>query len=427
MNYKKYQTPAYNLHTIKTDKFKTITIKINFKRKIEQEEIVFRNLLADVLFESSKKYPTCKSIITEATELYGLKLGSYVRMSGNYSIMSFSCHFLNEAYTEPGMIEASIDFLMEFLFQPNSIQKSFEHKSFQLAKNALKEMLEASKENFRKYSLERLYEEMGQNEVYGFNANGTLEDLEKVNETNLYAYYESILKSDIIDIFVIGNVEEHKIKNMIQTKFAINTLKKPSTTHYIEHHKFRKKPNTITEKNDSKQSFLHLGFKIEPLTDFEKKYVMSVYNYILGGGPDSKLFQSVREKNSLCYSIYSSYSPVLNILRVSSGIDASSYKKAVTLIKKEIKNMEKGEFEEIDIEKAKITYLDTLKVLEDSADSCLSIYQSHEYLGYDFLDERAKNIKEVTKEMVWKVAKKIHLDTIYFLEGEELNERNKIK
>ena len=151
---------------------------------------------------------------------------------------------------------------------------------------------------------------------------------------------------------------------------------------------------------------------------------MNVYNFILGGGTDSKLFQNVREKNSLCYSIHSTFQPTSNLLIIKAGIDASSYKKAVSLIKKELTNMEKGDFEESDIEKAKITYLSAFDELEDSPGSIISSYVSCEYLGYDNLEERKNKITEVTKKMVVDVAKKVHADTIYLLEGGTIHETN---
>lgn len=39
-----------------------------------------------------------------------------------------------------------------------------------------------------------------------------------------------------------------------------------------------------------------MGFKLNDLTDFELRYVLNIYNYILGGSPDSKLFKNIREK-----------------------------------------------------------------------------------------------------------------------------------
>ena len=43
---------------------------------------------------------------------------------------------------------------------------------------------------------------------------------------------------------------------------------------------------------------------------------------------------------------------------------------------------------------------------------------TNNYLGYDSIEEKIKNIDKVTKESIINFSKKIHLDTIYFLEGE---------
>ena len=48
------------------------------------------------------------------------------------------------------------------------------------------------------------------------------------------------------------------------------------------------------------------NYKLDGLTDFERNYVLPIYGYILGGGPDSRLFKTVREKHSLCYTVSSS-------------------------------------------------------------------------------------------------------------------------
>ena len=53
MDYRTIKNKNYNLHIINTDKFKTINLMINFKRKIKKEEITIRNLLNDI-FEGGK-------------------------------------------------------------------------------------------------------------------------------------------------------------------------------------------------------------------------------------------------------------------------------------------------------------------------------------------------------------------------------------
>ena len=114
MEYQKYENVAYNLHTIKTDKFKTITVKINFKRKLNKKDITYRNLLSDVLLESSLKYPSRRELEIKTEDLYNLLLKANTYTSGNYMVLSFDCIFLNEAYTEKGMLKESLEFLMEF-------------------------------------------------------------------------------------------------------------------------------------------------------------------------------------------------------------------------------------------------------------------------------------------------------------------------
>ena len=63
MKYTKYNMNAYNLHIINTDKFKTITVSVAFRRKMVKEEITIRNLLKELLINSSYNYPTERSLI----------------------------------------------------------------------------------------------------------------------------------------------------------------------------------------------------------------------------------------------------------------------------------------------------------------------------------------------------------------------------
>ena len=56
MKYTNKDMGSYNIHLIKTDKYKTITIRVMFKRKIKKEEITIRNVLASLLVQSTNKY-----------------------------------------------------------------------------------------------------------------------------------------------------------------------------------------------------------------------------------------------------------------------------------------------------------------------------------------------------------------------------------
>lgn len=419
MEYIKIDKQAYKIHFIKTDKFKKVKIRINFKEKTTKEKVVYRNMLSLVLLEATKKFNTRRLLDIECENLYNIGVGAGTSNSGNYHLLRFNTTFLNEKYTEKGMMEESFKFFLEFIFNPNVIDGKFESQTFNNAKNILKEDIESYADNPGRFAFSRIYEIMCPNSVIKFRSTGYIEDLEKVTEENLYEYYKELLTNNEIDIFIIGNIDVKQMEKIIADNFNIDSIKHEQLAHIVKQDDFRTEPRVIKENKNINQSILILGSKLKDITEFERKYVLVLYNYILGGSADSKLFKEVREKNSLCYSISSTHSGIANLEFISAGIDKENYDKAVELIKAEIKNMENGNFTEEDINQAKITFLASLKEIEDTANGIINIYEAHEYLDYDLLEERAKEIEKVTKEDIINVSKKMYLDTIYLLEGDK--------
>lgn len=422
MEYKKINAQSYNIHFIKTDKFKKVKIRINFKELIDKEKIVYRNMLSLILLEATKAYPTRRLLDIECENLYNIGVSANVTASGNYNIMQFSTSFLNEKYTEKNMLDNSVKFFLDFIFEPYIENDKFNEQAFNNAKNIMIDEMESYNDNPGRYAFSRLYEEMCPNSVIRYRNIGYMEDLEKLTNEKLYEYYKELLKNNFVDIFVIGDIDIDEVTKIIKKYFDINTIKKNSISHFIEQKEFRKKSLTVKDKKSISQSILLLGSKIKDITDFERKYVLPLYNQILGGSPDSKLFREVREKNSLCYSISSTHSGVASLEYVIAGIDKENFDKTLKIVKKEVKKMEDGDFKEEQLEQAKIAFLASLKEIEDDMNAIINIYEAHEYLDYDLLDEREKNIKLVTKKDIINASKKIKLDTIYLLEGEMQDE-----
>ena len=98
MDYIKEENLAYNLHLIKTKKFKKNCIKINFKNLVKKEDITYRNMLINVLLESSKNYPTRRLLDIRSEELYGVSVNSNTTISGNYNVISFTLTFFYFIY-----------------------------------------------------------------------------------------------------------------------------------------------------------------------------------------------------------------------------------------------------------------------------------------------------------------------------------------
>ena len=417
MDYKRIDKLAYKLHLIKTDKFKSNYIEICFKRKVKKEEITLRNMLSNILIESSKNYPTNRLMEIRKEELYGTGLGISSYITGNYNLISIYSCFLDSKYTDDENFKEVLNYIFEIIFNPNVKNNCFNEQSFLNAKKIVEENIKLHKEDPNVYSFKRCLSEMD-DKILSYDSCGYLEDLEKITPESLYEYYQDFLKKDIIDIFIIGNQSEEEINKIFTSDFLVNTIKREKINHYVEHKKVRKRPKKVIETKDYEQSSLVIGFKLKDLTDFERKYVSVIYNYILGGATDSLLFNEVREKNSLCYSVYSSMRLVNNIMTIRAGIDKKNLDKTVKIIKKCLKQISLGNFEEEKIEAGKTTYISSFDEIEDSLISICNMYISHEYLGYDLIDERKSEIVKVTKEDIMKFSEKIYMDTIFFLEGD---------
>jgi len=417
MNYTKYEMKGYNLHIINTNKFKTITIKINLKRQIKKEEITIRRILTEILIQSSKKYPTRRLLEEKCEDLYGVSIGSTNFKSGNYDVISLSESFLNEKYTEIGMMKESFEFLFQILFNPNIKNEQFDTYSFDVSKRIIKDDIDSFGDYPNLYSNARLLEILDPNSPISYRNCGYSKDLKKINQKNIYQYYKDVLENDIMDIIIVGEVDKNEIKEMIEQKFSRVSNEICKKSHFVINNDIKKKPTIFKEKQNINQSRLLIGCNFEELTDFELRYVMNIYSYILGGSGDSLLFKTVREKNSLCYSISSTHSIVSGLLTISAGISAKNYDKTLKLILEAIEEMKNGTFDESEIEKAKAIYINSCIEITDSPDSIINTYLSREYLNSDLIEEKIKKIKQVTKDMVINLANKIHINTIYMLEG----------
>lgn len=422
MNYVKHEMGSYRLHLIKTDKFKTVTVKIFFRRPAKKEEITMRNVLANLLLRSSRTYNSERLLAIADEELYGISYSGSAILSGSYNMLCFDFSFLNEKYTEEGMNEKSFAFLFDMLFNPHVQNKKFDSENLRYSKKLVTSNIESVREDSKRFGLHRLFDTMASDFPLSYHVDGYLEDMEKITEESLYSYYQDVIQKDLVDIFVIGSVADYKVKRYVEKGFAVHTFKKTGRSHYIKNNKVRMRAQSIKENSSFHQSQLFVGLNIVKPSFYELNYVSYIYNMILGGGADAKLFRTLREENHLCYAISSTRYLLNSVLVIHAGIQAEQYKKAVSLIRREIKNMASGKFTEEDMTKAKIIYVSGLKEMEDNPNSILNMYVSKEFLGLDLPCDRIEKIGKVSKKQVMQFAKKIKWNTTYLLKEDASHE-----
>ena len=421
MEYKQIELKkGVKLNTIHTNKFKTNLIAVFLTTKLDRENVTKNALISAVLRRGSKSMPTQEEISKTLEEMYGASFDCGLDKSGDNQVLKFYIETVNDMFlpkNETNILQEALEKLLDIVFNPYTENESFKQEYVEQEKNNIKQRIEGKIDNKARYSMDRCIEEMYKDKPFGLYKFGYVEDLEKIDAKNLYEYYKTFIDTCKIDIFVSGDVQDD-ITTLINENENIKNIKEREANYSIskiDENIEEKEENIVTESMEVTQGKLILGLDIL-INNEDQKYDVLVYNSILGGSANSKMFQNVREKAHLAYVASSSYLKHKNNIFVNCGIEIGNYEKALELIRKQIEDMKNGDFTDEDVENAKKGILAAINTIDDEQDTTISYYFGQELSDTKVSIEDYENrIQKVQKQDVVDIAKKVKINTIYFL------------
>lgn len=416
MIYKKQNFGGYNLHTIKTDKFKLCHIEIIFRNKVVKEDITKRKVLFDVLCETSKNYPHHRDLILKLEDLYNANVYTVTSKVGASIITNFCMDIINPIYSDFSMLDESFKFLFELLLNPNVTNNEFDDKTVNLVKSKIEQDIKTVKENPKKYALLKALETI-KNSPTSYATIGYLEDLNNITSENLYNYYLDLLQSDCIDIYVAGNLDMDKVSETISKYAKFKIIKTKQIPMYVNNYRLKEK--VYSEKLVNCQSTIAILVNVNSLDSYDTKYLANIYNVILGGGSlESKLYKKLRNENSLCYNVGSIYHKYDNMFFILTSVDVNASDKAIKLIKETIKEMTYS-ITDKELEESKKMIESSITMSLDSIGKIVDVKFYQDVSDLDDTETRIETFRKITKEEIYKFAKKVSVGTIFKLEGKE--------
>ena len=418
MEHKIIDKNKYIINLIKTNRFKTIVVRLTFINNFSEEFIINVPILQKLLVTKSKKYNTNVKLVKELEKLYLPNISSSSNIYGNYFLMNFSLELINPKYTEHSMYDKSFKIFSELLLKPVADEYGFDKNIFNIDKKTVISSIERAGENGTILA-ENIYDKnMFKGTNYEFTTYNMLDKIKKVNNKKLYNFYKEILNNSKVIITVLGDFDENiivknieKLMNKIKTNNKLGDLRLKEIP--------TKKVNVIKLEKDFYQSTLLVGYKFYNLTDYEKHYVLPIYNMILGSMNNSILFVNVREKNSLCYSVISYIHKMVPALTIECGISSRNYEKALNVIKKSVNLMSnKNEIEKL-YKNAINTVNLSLNDIYDNASRIIDSYVYREFDNKDSIEEKREKYNNVTVKDIIFLNKKMELNTILFMEGKD--------
>ena len=423
MIFKTYKCNSYNVHTIKTDRFKTIHMEIIFRKELIKEELPYYAFLIDMLMESSKNYPKKRNLIIKMEELYKLMIYGSTVKTGDVLNSNIMVDFIDPKYIEEeGYLEKVIEFVFDVIQNPNAINEEFDLKQFNFIKERLKKEIKSINDNPFKVSVKSALNAMDENSKSAYSLMGSIEEVNEITPASLYKYYKKLFKDNVCDIFIIGNIDADDMVALINKYFKHRYLNQNKLSLMVDN-KEKKKLTNASDESKNIQANLVMIYNVNNLDDVEKHIKFQVFNYIFGsGGLTSKLYKKIREENSLCYGISSMFLKYDQLLVIHISLDNKNIKKAISLVKKCLKEMVNGIFLEEDLADAIKNINLALDYTYDNNSSLLNNYVFNVFDNLPLIEDRKKELTKIKKEDVINVAKKLKLNTIYVLNGKDMEQ-----
>jgi predicted Zn-dependent peptidase len=305
------------IHRIELPGTRALTVLVAFdagSRNERVEENGMAHFLEHLVFKGGEKYSTYKDVNETAEHLGGV-LNAYT----SHDLVAF--HITVRAESAP----EAIDLLSDFVGRPRLDAEELDRERGVVIQEINRAYDQPSM--VAEYLIDQAA--FGDHAL-GRTVLGPEENLRSFTREGIVAFRERRWAGSSGGAFLVGNLDHLPGEDSLQECFGrFPTL--PSPPAYDPAPAFA--PQTLVEQRDTNQSHLRMIYRPDiSVTDLRQRAALSIYSTLLGGSMGSRLFEEIREKRGLCYSVYAidhSFADV-PILQLGSGLESAKCVEAYT-------------------------------------------------------------------------------------------------
>jgi predicted Zn-dependent peptidase len=233
---------------------------------------------------------------------------------------------------------------------------------------------------------------------------GSKETVEALPEESLRDYFRSAYVAPNMIVSAAGNLDHAHLRDLVSKAFR--TL--PAKGEAFSELPPTVKPAVITRTKDLEQSHICLGTNSYPQSH-DDRYVSYILNSVLGGSMSSRLFQNVREKRGLAYSVFSGLSAYRDAgnITIYAGCAADAVEEVIDLCVEELRGLKRTPVADAELARAKDHLKGSLMLsLENTASRMSHLARQEIYFERHFgLDETLAGVQRVTAGDIQRVAR----------------------
>lgn len=345
------------------------------------------HFLEHMVFKGTKNYSSLQ--ISEEIEDVGGQTNAYT----SREFTAFYAKMLKDD------IEKALDIVAEFITAP-TFPKGELIKEQEVVIQELKQSYDTPDDIIFDYMQDNAFA----NQAIGRNILGTEQSVRSFNAKALKDYLKTNYAADNIIVCATGNVNHDNFVKLAEKR--LSQIQQKSN--------FAREEQTYTsgfqiEERPIEQSHLILGFNGVSYYNFDY-YPCMILSNILGGGVSSRLFQEVREKRGLAYTVYSfaNAHTKSGLFGIYAGTTSEELKQLIPVVCDEIKKLRNEKVSDKELQRAKTQFKAGMLMALESSSSTAEIMTRQLLLFNRIIpiDEMVENINAVSAEDLRNVAEK---------------------
>ncbi len=372
---------------IRHKKFKDITIVERLLFPISKFNATCAALLMYIMEDRSIKYPSKQAMLQIKDHLYGTTFSSGVIGYGKNMVLQLASKVMDPQFSDDKtLLEAHSEWLYHVIHHPLISEETLKEAKAQVFSSLIRDLDQPSK-----YAQIKAFEALGEEHVISINLDGDLTTLANIDVKDIQTFFDTLMNQSYKSMYVIGNIDKDKAETLYKDKFIQNNHYYPMVVAPIDIAPLK----NIEETKDTNQSQLVKLFKTNVSMEHPLYMANRVAIAALGQLPTSYLFKEIREKRSLCYSIYSQYIAFDGICVVKTGIDQTNIDEVHHLINEQVKALQTMDQDMLD--QAKSMLINAINNSDDELLSYVNLHYSYALLEKKFhKDNVIAKIKTIT-------------------------------
>lgn len=390
---------------IKTSKFKDYGLSLRFSCLNNENDNAKRALLAFMLQDRCVKYPTKELMCAKRNELYSAQLSIHNTSYGYRFVLDFRMRFLKPSMiNDPNYLKQCLSFYHDLLFEPLFTEDILaENKKLLLAK------IEAMEDDVKSQIILEGFKYCSQEYPLGYSAYNQKDYIESLTLDDIKDTYQRLLNEDEVEMLCCVDEQSELLNDLIKQYFPFENKNKITKSYYTIVSKELNRKVFIEKDIDQSEIMLVYYTNTSRLDD--DFYDLCFANALLGQFSTSLLFQEIREKHGLCYSIGSSLIRFEGVLHINVGVSNDKVDETIELIKQQIQRLINMDYDDSYLENTLAMLTNQIYSGNDYMVNMYSKTYSSNVLNITESDEDIINkYRHITKADIAKVMRKLQLE-----------------